>query len=866
MSDAEQAASGSKRGRRTLRWWLTAYVLLLVASWLVQLLWVWPVGPGGAAVMTPIDGPGGRAKVAYEVTGPDDAPVVVLLHGSPGRKEDFDDLIPLLTDAYRVVAIDMPGFGDSSRLLSDYGIDTQASYVLGVLDELGVERAHVLGFSMGSGVALHLATMAPERIESLTFYGGIGIQEGEGSGDYTFEHIKYAVGYPLVVVAPELVPHFGLLGHVYSRHAFIRNFFDTDQRPLRGMLEELNGTDIPLLLLHGRDDILVPAWAAEEHHDIVKNSALIMFEASHFMLFEDDSAAQLAAHLKPFLEQVESPATQPQRQTIDYSDGPPQRDLMLPFDLQVRRDMSPWLQIGLIIVASYIMEDPTTVFTGLLVADGQLDLTVALIGIFVGIFTGDLALYLLGWFGGKRVLRWKWVRKRMPTRHVDALGLWFDRHGWKAVLASRFIPGTRFPLYVSAGATGRKPGRFAVWTCLAVATWAPVMLLIVVLLGEAASGWVAQRWWALAVLFVAVLMLIHNLPLLFSRTGRAQLVARWTKLRRWEFWPTWAYHGPLMPYITYLAARNKGFTTLLAVNPGIEHSGFCGESKVDILHRLPQDAIAPARAAEDLADFERIVAGDERFNYPVIIKPNAGERGVGLRLARSLDDARDYFETTSGLALVQQYHPGPYEAGVFYYRHPDADNGTIYTITDKVFPVLVGDGRHTIEQLVWRDRRLRMQARIFLTRFGDERDRVLEEGERMPLAVAGNHAQGTMFLDGEHLRTDALEARVDAISKAFDGGFYFGRYDLRYTDPAAFARGEDLTVIELNGVTGQSTNIYDPQLTLWNAYRTLAKQYRIAFEIGRANRDNGAEVPSHLAMWKLIRGYTRQRRGPSVGD
>ena len=79
--------------------------------------------------------------------------------------------------------------------------------MLAFMDEMGIERAHLIGHSMGSGVALQLARLAPERIDSIVSYAGIGIQEGEGSGDYYFEHLKYAVGYGLLVVVPELLPH-----------------------------------------------------------------------------------------------------------------------------------------------------------------------------------------------------------------------------------------------------------------------------------------------------------------------------------------------------------------------------------------------------------------------------------------------------------------------------------------------------------------------------------------------------------------------------------------------------------------------------------------------------------------------------------
>ena len=84
---------------------------------------------------------------------------------------------------------------------------------------------------------------------------------------------------------------------------------------------------------------------------------------------------------------------------------------------------------------------------------------------------------------------------------------------------------------------------------------------------------------------------------------------------------------------------------------------------------------------------------------------------------------------------------------------------------------------------------------------------------------------------------------VDSIAQTFDG-FYFGRFDVRYADPERFKAGGDLTVIELNGVTSESTNVYDPAHSMLWAYRTLFKQWSLLFQIAAANRCHGAKASS----------------------
>ena len=158
-----------------------------------------------------------------------------------------------------------------------------------------------------------------------------------------------------------------------------------------------------------------------------------------------------------------------------------------------------------------------------------------------------------------------------------------------------------------------------------------------------------------------------------------------------------------------------------------------------------------------------------------------------------------------------------------------------------------------------------MQADTFLVRHADALAQVLDSGERLPLAMAGNHCQGTLFLDGSHLITPALEKRVDAIAQAFDG-FFIGRFDIRYGAVERFKTATDLAIVELNGATAESTNIYDPQTTLFNAYRQLFRQWSIVFSIGAANRAAGAPVTSHRRLLGLVRAHLHATEPSPVSD
>jgi hypothetical protein len=135
----------------------------------------------------------------------------------------------------------------------------------------------------------------------------------------------------------------------------------------------------------------------------------------------------------------------------------------------------------------------------------------------------------------------------------------------------------------------------------------------------------------------------------------------------------------------------------------------------------------------------------------------------------------------------------------------------------------------------------------------------------MPLAVAGNHAQGTLFRDGRHLWTPALERRIDEIARAYPG-FWVGRFDVRYDDVNAFKAGRSLAIVELNGATAESTDIYDPDRSLLSAYRRLFQQWSIVFAIGAANRAAGAAVTPTRRLIELVRAHLTRTPAFELSD
>lgn len=504
----------------------------------------------------------------------------------------------------------------------------------------------------------------------------------------------------------------------------------------------------------------------------------------------------------------------------------------------------------LLIAATLVSEDLTCIGAGQLVHRGEMSAVIAVIGCLLGIVIGDIGLWLAGRFMKPALEgRVEWRVKSIP----------------KLILLARFVPGMRLPVYLAMGATGVDPIRFGLWALIGAIVWTPLLVLLVAYAGDAIAApiesYIGSGWVSLLAAILICWIALHFITMLCTEIGRAKVVARISRLWRWEFWPSWIFYLPLLPWIGWLSLRYRGFKTITAANPGIPHGGFVGESKYQILRAIRSRHVVSTMLLS-AGDFESQISNPE---FPLVLKPDVGQRGAGVKIARSMDHVRRYRAENPGPVIVQPYHPGPYEAGIFYYRIPGEARGRIFSITKKRFPELIGDGRSTIEELIWQHPRFRMQAGRFLERHTSEAGRVLTAGERFRLAFAGNHCQGTLFCDGSDLITPELESAIDAVAQSFDG-FYFGRFDVRYSDVQRFKAGEDIAVIELNGITSESTNLYDPTWSLWRAYRVLFKQWRLLFQIGAANRARGEQPSSYQKLLSDVITYYRNPRAPALAD
>src|ERR1700744_195890 len=122
----------------------------------------------------------GDVEIFYREAGPRDAPVILLLHGYPTASHMFRDLIPLLCDRFRLIAPDLPGFGQTKappRGRVDYSFDHLAGVGGEFTKALGLDRYALYVFDYGAPTGFRLATSHPERVTAIISQNGNAYEE-----------------------------------------------------------------------------------------------------------------------------------------------------------------------------------------------------------------------------------------------------------------------------------------------------------------------------------------------------------------------------------------------------------------------------------------------------------------------------------------------------------------------------------------------------------------------------------------------------------------------------------------------------------------------------------------------------------------
>jgi pimeloyl-ACP methyl ester carboxylesterase len=239
-------------------------------------------------------------RVHYQEVGPEMGPPVLLIHGFCASNLVWSDvLLPLAAAGFRVIAPDLVGFGFSAKpRRGEYTIDAQARMITGLMDELGLRRAVLVGSSYGGAVAATCALDEPDRVERLVLVGAVTNDEAKR------QPLLRLAASPLMgdLVSPLLIDSASLMRwrmkKMYvnaNEHLFDRQRVEAHYRPLRASAtqhaalltlrrwrarrieEEAHRIKQPTLLIWGEGDPDIPLRHGQRLYELMPTARLLVF-------------------------------------------------------------------------------------------------------------------------------------------------------------------------------------------------------------------------------------------------------------------------------------------------------------------------------------------------------------------------------------------------------------------------------------------------------------------------------------------------------------------------------------------------------------------------------------------------------------
>lgn len=252
----------------------------------------------------------------------DAAETLVFLHPWGGNIGWWRDVVPRFSDDFRVVIIDLPGHGKSSMARGEYDIPRAEAAVIGVMDQLGIGSATLIGNSMGGGVALALTHDHPDRVERLVLVDALGSGDVPGVfgffADQFFEAPLFlGVDDGLVQLGIELfafdsmgAASEALAGEIIAARRSEEGYawalaVSSYLRNIIGFTGQawLEGIKAPTLIVWGDSDWILWPWSADTFHEGIEGSRLVVLEdCGHMPELEQPDA--LAEAIADFLAQT----------------------------------------------------------------------------------------------------------------------------------------------------------------------------------------------------------------------------------------------------------------------------------------------------------------------------------------------------------------------------------------------------------------------------------------------------------------------------------------------------------------------------------------------------------------------------------
>lgn len=312
----------------------------------------------------------------------------------------------------------------------------------------------------------------------------------------------------------------------------------------------------------------------------------------------------------------------------------------------------------------------------------------------------------------------------------------------------------------------------------------------------------------------------------------------------WEFWPFWLLYIPVIVYVAFLAIISRSATFFKYCNPKLKWSGLFDYSKSEVLQQLPQkwrpiEFLHNGNLAETIQEIN-----NHQLTYPIIVKPDFGERGKGVRFIEDENELGNYLNQEQDRYIIQEYIDYEMEMGILAYKIPSTNQFTVFSAMERSLLKVKGDGQSNVKQLLQNHVRYNRYLEKIESFYPEKLNMIPNAGEEMLLEPIGNHNRGTTFLSAMDKIDNDL---TNVMKRVFDelDDFYFGRLDIKCRSWEDLKKGE-FKVLEINGINSEPAHIYEPGFPLREAYKILFLQWRIILRISLENRKNFPRINAGL--------------------
>ncbi|NBX01403.1 hypothetical protein EBR11_02590, partial [bacterium] len=774
-------------------------------------------------------------------------PVVVYLHRLPWTKQG-SEFCKELAKSGKVAVVEpfMPGFATSPGDVPSHSMEANAHVVAALLEQYGIHQYHVIAHGLSSVAALELVSAYDTRIQSVTFLSAPGVQEFELLGNPLVNKIVYGFHGAFFWGVSRLTPNFGLVDLLPWDRDYAKTIFDTD---LTDSNKILHGMRHPLLLVHGDSDWLTPLDSAIYTSKILPHSELVVLSGGRDVVFQQK---------KKVADKVIQFVSTPNAVAIGHSQNPP---------IPRAQGYHYWILLIIIILCTFVAEDPTCLASGLMVAVGILDFWSVTVACFIGIFIGDVFLYSIGRYFGRPALRKAPLKWFIKEHKVNQWSGWFSTpKGMLVVVSSRFVPASRVPTFITAGIMKLNFANLGLLLMVAALIWTPPLIWIGYQFGESGMQvlhkFKSNALWVIIGFLVALHFITHWIVPTLTWRGRRQIIMKVRNYLQPSLWPSWLLFLPVRIGVIFLSLRHRSLTAFASANPSFGRiGGFMGDAKSLLLRPFQRDSrCVPfvGLAMEDASEvrMQEAKAFAACHGYPLVLKPEVSCNGAGLRYVRNSEQLTRWLSVMKEDMILQKFIPG-LEFEVVWSRSPGKDNGHIMALVHKQEVVVTGDGEQTLEELIWLDDFAVSRAELYLQGHDRELTRVVPAGQKVILNLSGSYGHGVRCQHRPELITPEFSAAITAFAKRFPA-LHYARLDVRVTQESHLKTGQ-FVITEVDGCCSVSSLLRDGSLLFRRSYRAIWEQLGVCIEAGAHNlkqKVRPVPIDELLARWSQAQGRT----------